>query len=119
MVDPGGAGIEADHMVGAGEHDPPHALAPGCLEQVVAAGDVGLEHRLPVGLDRLPAQVDDAVDARADDLAGSEVAQIGDDHLLARPCRRRRHAVRQSQERIDASQIGAQALPDAARRTGN
>ena len=66
VVDPRGATVEADHVVGAGEHDPLHALAAGGLEQVVAADDVRLQHRAPVGLDGLAAEMDDPVHAGAD-----------------------------------------------------
>ena len=66
-----------------------------------------------------PPEMDDAVDARAHGLAGGEVGEVGHDHLLARAGRCRRHAVGQAQQRIDAGQVGAQPLPDAAGRTGD
>ncbi len=76
-------------MVGAGEHDPLDASAPRRLEQIVAADDIGPEDGLPVGLDRLAAEMDDAVDAIAQRLAGGEVGEVGNDDFLTRTSRSR------------------------------
>src|SRR6185436_18256263 len=57
------ARIEADRMVGRGEHDTLDTLLPRRLEQIVAADDVGLQDLVPGALDRIAAEMQNAVDA--------------------------------------------------------
>jgi hypothetical protein len=60
-------------MVRRGEHHALDALLSRRLEQIVAADDVGLQDLVPGALDRIAAEMQDAVDAFADrlDLARS------------------------------------------------
>src|SRR5580692_7680346 len=55
--------IEADRVVRRGEDDAFDFLAPRRLEQIVAADDIGLQNAVPGLLDRLAAEMHDAVDA--------------------------------------------------------
>ena len=89
------------------------------LKEVVGPDDVGLQHGLPVRLDRLPAQMDDAVDALTDRLAGREVGKVGSCHLLAGTGRLERRPVGQAQDRVDALHILAQTPPDGAGSAGD
>ena len=83
MVDGLLAPVIADHMVGRGEHDARATLPARRLVRVVQADDVGAVHRFPVGLDRLAAQVDDAIGALEQPLHRGHVGQIGLDEGLA------------------------------------
>ena len=88
------------------------------LEQVVGADDVGGVDRLPVRLERIAAEMDDAVDA-GDRLAHRrEVGQLGGDDLLLRRGVGHRPPVRKAEP-----VVGAQERPDhagdAARRAGD
>ena len=113
------AAVEADHVVGGGKHDPLDALAPRGLEQVVAADDVGLQHRLPIGLDRLSTEMDDAIDAGAHRFAGGKIGEIGIHDLFARTRRVERRLVRQADDRVEATNVRPQPAPDAARGAGD
>ena len=79
-------------------------LAARCLEQIVAADDVGRMDRLPRLLDRDAAQMDDAVDALDDLLDRGHVGEIGLDEFLVRLRADGRRDVAQAQFAIDALQ---------------
>src|SRR5882724_1539825 len=66
------ARIEADGVVGRGEDHALRAGLPRRLEEVVAADDVGIQDLIPRALDRMAAEMDDAVRAlhRRRDLVG-------------------------------------------------
>ena len=118
MIDGPLAPVEADHVIGGREYDPPDALPPRRLEHVVAADDVVVQDRLPGVLDRAGAEMDDAVDARAQALDRGRIGEVGPDELLARLGLQVDH-VRQAQARIDAAQQRPDPPPDAARSTGD
>ena len=65
VVDRALAAIEAHHVVGGGEDDALAALPARRLVDVVEADDVGVEDRIPRPLDRVAAEVDQAVGALA------------------------------------------------------
>src|SRR5690606_14177776 len=62
-IEPPVAPVVPDRVVGGSEDDTLDTLPARRLEDVVAADDVGLEDRLPQPLDRMAAEVNDAVDA--------------------------------------------------------
>ena len=57
------APIKSHGMIGRRKDDALHAGAMRGLEQIIAADDVGVEDRVPWGLDRNAAQMDDAVNS--------------------------------------------------------
>ena len=68
-------------MVRRGEDDPLHALEARRLEEVVAADDIGVVDDVPVRLDRIAAEMEDAVDAGDGAAERLDVAEVGGRHL--------------------------------------
>ena len=118
-ADPVMARIEADRMVGRGEHHALDALLPRRLEQIVAADDVGLQDLVPGAFDRIAAEMQDAVDAFADRLDLREIGQIGRLEFLVLAEIGRRLQIAQQQVRIDRRQQLAQARADPAGGAGH
>ena len=108
------ARIEADGVVGGGEHHALDALAARRLEQIVAADDVGLQDRLPRPFDREAAEMDDAFDALDGLLDLVELGEVGGDERLVVAEIGRRLDVAQPQLGIDRLQQLAQASADVA-----
>src|SRR5207302_926714 len=79
IVDPDAARarIEADRVIGRREDDALDPFAPRRLEQVVAADDVGAEDRLPRAFDRMPAEMDDAVDPVDHSFHRRRIGEVG------------------------------------------
>ena len=93
-----------------------HLFAPRRLEQIVAADDVGLENAIPGLLDRLAAEMHDAVDAVDEFFDLGEIGEIGlHESLVARHVGGRAN-IAPAQVRIDAVKKLAQPGADAARR---
>src|ERR1700746_884352 len=113
------ARIEANRMVRRREHHALDALPARCLEQVVAADDVGRQDGVPGAFDRIAAEMQDAVDALADRLDLSEVGQVGCLELLVRCEGGRRLDIAEQEVRIDRRQQLAQRRAYAPRRAGH
>src|SRR5262245_52040004 len=111
------AGVEPDGVVGGGEHDALHALSARCLEQIVAADDVGLQDPLPGSLDREAAQVDHPVDPIHRPLHLLDPGKLGPDELFIGAQISRLLDVAQAQLRIDRFEDLAQARADVTRGT--
>jgi hypothetical protein len=111
--------VEADRVVGRGEYHTLDALFACGLEQIVAADDVGLQDRIPGALDRIAAEMQDAVDALADRLDLRHVGKIGCLEFLVLAEIGRRLQVAQHQVRIDRRQQLAQARADPAGGAGH
>ena len=92
-----GAPIEADGVVRRGEDDPPHPFEPRRLEEGVGAEDVGLVDGLPVGLERVAAEMDDTVDPGDRPPHRLEVGEVGRGVGLALGECRDRPAVREAE----------------------
>src|SRR4051794_6257369 len=104
--------IEADRMVGRGEHDALDALFARGLEQIIAADDIGLQDIVPRTFDGKSAEMQDAVDALADGFDLGEVGEVGGLEFLARAEVGGRFHVAEHQIRIDREQQLAQACAD-------
>src|SRR5581483_3254988 len=113
------AWIEADGVVRGSKHHAPDAAAIGGLEQVAAADDVGAEDGRPVALDRIAAEMGDAVDAGDDRLDLGVVGEVGGDELLV--CRQIGGPadIAPADARVDAFQQFAQPRADLAGRAGD
>src|SRR4029077_9892248 len=109
------ARIKTDRMVRRGEDDALDFLAPRRLEQIVAADDIGAQDAVPRLLDRLAAEMDDAVDALDQLFDLGEVGEIGLDERLAFCQTGRRADVAPANIRIDAVEQLAQPRTDATR----
>ena len=57
------AWIEAHDVVRRSEHDTPHLLFSGSLEKIVCADDIRVEDCFPRRLGRLPAEMQNPIDA--------------------------------------------------------
>ena len=77
------AAMKADDVIGAGEDHPFHAAAPRRLVEIVGADDIVRAYVVPIGLQRIAAEVDDSIDIARRPLDGRRVAQIHDDQFLA------------------------------------
>ena len=108
------ARIEADRMVGRSEDHALHAGLARRLEDVVAADDVGLQDLVPRSLDRMAAEMDDAVGALQHRGHLVRPGEIGGDEGLARLKVRRRDPVAQHQAGIELRQQRACHGADAA-----
>ena len=105
-------------MVGRGEDDAPHTLNACRFEQVVGADDVGGVDGLPIRLERVAAEMDDAVDAGDRVAHRREVGQLGGDDFLLRRGIGHRPPVRKTEPVVGAKNRADHA-GDAARRAGN
>jgi len=101
------ARVEAHRMIAGREDDALDALEPRRLEQVVAADDIGGVDRVPFRLDRIAAEVNDAVDAGDRPSHRLDIGEIGrHDVLTTRRIAHRAH-IGQAQ-----AILGAQKRPD-------
>ena len=113
------ARIEADGVVRACEEDAPRpGLARG-FPQIDAADDVGVEDGGPVGLKRLPAQVDHGIHALQEPVNGCGVGEITAHRLLARTRNFQGLDVREPKRRIAALEMAPQHAPEGTSGTGD
>ena len=77
------AAMKTDDVIGAGEDHPLHAAAPRRLVEIVGADDIVRAYVVPIGLQRIAAEVDNRIDIPRRALDGREIPQIHDDQFLA------------------------------------
>jgi hypothetical protein len=105
------AAVEAYRVIAAGEHHPLHIRKPGRFEDIVGADDVRAEDRLPGPLDRIGAEMGDAVHALDGIGDGGRIGEVAGDRLFTLARVRDRLAVEQAQ-----LVVGSQQRPQHARR---
>jgi hypothetical protein len=77
--------IKADRMVRRSEHDTLHLVPSRRLEQIVTADDIGVQDAIPRLLDRLAAEMDDAVHPVGNFFDLGKIGEIGlHESLMAR-----------------------------------